>query len=44
VSQEGPLCGPEEGMGFDVAGAGAGTETAVFVFAEEFADEGFAEC
>ena len=30
-------------MGFYVGGTGAGAESAMFVFAEEFADEGFAE-
>ena len=43
VSQEGPGGGAEEGVGFDVGGAGAGAEPAELVFDEEFADEGFAE-
>jgi len=43
VAEEGPGGGAEEGVGFDVGGAGAGAEAAEFVFDEEFADEGFAE-
>ena len=43
MSQQSPLRGPEKGMGFHVRGARAGPESAMFVFAEEFADEGFAE-
>lgn len=43
VAQQGPGGGAEEGVGFDVRGAGAGAETAELVFDEEFTDEGFAE-
>ena len=43
MAEEGPGGGAEEGVGFDVGGAGAGAEAAEFVFDEEFADEGFAE-
>ncbi len=39
MAEEGPRGVAEEGMGFDVRGAGAGAETAEFVFDEEFADE-----
>jgi len=37
------LGGAEEGVVFHVGGAGTGAETAVLVFDQEFADEGFAE-
>jgi len=43
MSQQRPLGGPEKGMGFHVRGACAGAQSAMFVLAEEFADEGFAE-
>ena len=43
MAQEGPGGGAEEGVELDVGGAGAGAESAEFVFDEEFADEGFAE-
>jgi hypothetical protein len=43
VPEEGPLSCAEEGVRFYVGGAGAGTKSAVFVFAEEFTDDGFAE-
>lgn len=43
VSEEGPLGGAEEGVRFDVRGAGSGAEASCFVFDEEFADDGFAE-
>ena len=39
VAEQGPLGGAEEGVGFDVGGAGAGADAAEFVFDEEFADE-----
>lgn len=42
MAKERPLGGAEEGVALDVRGTGAGAETAVFVFGEEFADEGFA--
>jgi hypothetical protein len=31
-------------MGFYIGGTGAGSQSTVFVFAEEFSDEGFTEC
>jgi hypothetical protein len=31
-------------MGFYIGGTGAGPQSTVFVFAEEFSDEGFTEC
>jgi hypothetical protein len=43
VPEQGPRGWFEEGVGFDVAGAGAGAEAAELVFDEEFADERFAE-
>ena len=43
MAEEGPLGGAEEGVGFDVRGAGAGADAALFVFDEEFADKGLAE-
>ena len=43
MAEERPRGGAEESVRFDVRGAGAGAETAEFVFDEEFADEGFAE-
>ena len=43
MAEEGPLGCAEEGVGFDVRGAGAGADAAELVFNEEFADEGFAE-
>ena len=39
VSEESPGDGFEEGVVLDVGGAGAGAETAHFVFDEEFADD-----
>jgi len=43
VSEQSPLGGAEEGVRFDVGGAGSGAEASCFVFDEEFADDGFAE-
>lgn len=41
VSQQSPLRGAEESMVLDVGRAGAGAQTATFVFDEELADDGF---
>jgi len=43
MSQQSPLRRAKKRMAFHVACARTGPETTVFVFAEEFADEGFAE-
>ena len=43
MAKERPLGITEEGVGFDVRGAGAGAYTSEFVFDEELTDKGFAE-
>ena len=43
VAQQRPLGRSEEGVAFDVSGAGARAEAAAFVLEQELADEGFAE-
>lgn len=43
MTEEGPLSGAEERVGFHIGCAGAGADAAELVFYEEFADERLAE-